>query len=107
MPSKEDFQSVANAFKQSSDSNRIRIFWLCHCEECVINLSSMVRMSSPATSHHLKQLTAANLIVSRQKGKEVYYKAAPSASVQLFHRMMEQVVTITCPTIPSHQGDHP
>ena len=34
------FQTVADVFKQLSDSSRVRIFWLlCHCEECVIDLS--------------------------------------------------------------------
>lgn len=55
MPSVDDFQTVADIFKQLGDGSRIRIFWLlCHCEECVINLSSMVEMSSPAVSHHLE-----------------------------------------------------
>ena len=74
MPSTENFQTVADVFKQLSDGSRIRIFWLlCHCEECVINLSAMVQMSSPAVSHHLRQLKAAGLIVNRREGKEVYY----------------------------------
>lgn len=77
MPRTDDFQTVADVFKLLSDGSRIRIFWLlCHCEECVINLSAMVQMSSLAVSHHLKQLKASGLIVSRREGKEVYYKAA-------------------------------
>ena len=69
----ENFRTLADIFKQLGDSSRIRIFWLlCHCEECVINLSAMVDMSSPAVSHHLKQLKAAGLIVSHRAGKEVY-----------------------------------
>lgn len=77
MPSVENFQTVADIFKQLGDGSRIRIFWLlCHCEECVINLSAMVDMSSPTVSHRLKQLKSAGLIVSRRDGKEVYYKAA-------------------------------
>ena len=99
MPSVEDFQTVADIFKQLGDGSRIRIFWLlCHCEECVINLSSMVSMSSPAVSHHLRQLKAAGLIVSRREGKEVYYKAADSAQAQLLHHMIEALVEIACPS---------
>ena len=53
----EDFQIVADLFKVLGDNSRVRIFWLlCHCEECVINISSMMDMSSPAVSHHLRQL---------------------------------------------------
>ena len=98
MPSVEEFQTVADIFKQLGDGSRIRIFWLlCHCEECVINLSAMVEMSSPAVSHHLKQLKAAGLIVSRREGKEVYYRAADTLQVQLLHRMIEQLMELTCP----------
>ena len=71
MPDTESFQTIAELLKQLGDSSRIRIFWLlCHCEECVINLSAMMKMSSPAISHHLKQLKSSGLIVSRRSGKE-------------------------------------
>ena len=47
MPKEEDFQIVSDLFKLLCDRSRVRIFWLlCHCEECVINLSSIVGMSS-------------------------------------------------------------
>ena len=99
MPCVEDFQTVADIFKQLGDGSRIRIFWLLsHCEECVINLSSMVDMSSPAVSHHLRQLKAGGLIVSRRDGKEVYYKAADTERAQLLHHMIEHLVEITCPS---------
>ena len=93
MPSTEDFQTVADIFKQLGDGSRIRIFWLlCHCEECVINISALVDMSSPAVSHHLRQLKAAGLITSRRDGKEVYYKAAETDRAQLLHHMIEDLV---------------
>ena len=76
-----NFQVVADIFKQLGDPTRIRIFWLlCHCEECVINISAMMNMSSPAVSHHLRPLKNSGLIVSRREGKEVYYRAAKPAS---------------------------
>lgn len=71
----EHFQTVSELFRQLSDSSRIRIFWLlCHCEECVLNISALMDMSSPAVSHHLKQLKTSGLIVSRREGKEVCYE---------------------------------
>ena len=101
MPSVDDFQTVADIFKQLGDGSRIRIFWLlCHCEECVTNLSSMVSMSSPAVSHHLRQLKAAGLIVSLRSGKEVYYSAADTPRAQLLHHMIEDLVQIACPSRP-------
>lgn len=93
----EDFQIVADVFKQLGDTTRIRIFWLlCHCEECVLNISAMLNMSSPAVSHHLRPLKASGLIVSRREGKEVYYRAADTRQSRLLHQMIEQVMEITC-----------
>ena len=94
----EYFQPAADAFKQLSDSTRIRIFWLlCHYEECVINISSMMDMSSPAISHHLRALKSSGLITSRRDGKEVYYRSADTAESQLLHNVIEQVMQIQCP----------
>ena len=105
MPSAGAFQTVADILKQLGDGSRIRIFWLlCHCEECVINLSAMVEMSSPAVSHHLKQLKAGGLIVSRREGKEVYYKAAETQRAQLLHRVIEELVEIACPWDRKEEG---
>ena len=89
---------LADIFKLLSDGSRLHLFWLlCHCEECVINLSAMMGMSSPAISHHLKQLKDAGLIVSRRDGKEVYYKAADTPTTQILHDASEYLMAITCP----------
>lgn len=99
MPSVENFQTLSDIFKQLGDGSRLRIFWLlCHCEECVVSLSAMVGMSSPAVSHHLKLLRAAGLIVNRRAGKEVYYTAANTQQAQLLHHMIEDLVVIACPS---------
>lgn len=98
-PSPEEFQTLADLLRQVGDGSRLRLFWiLCHCEECVINLSAMMEMSSPAVSHHLRQLRSSDLIVSRREGKEVYYKAADTVQVRLLHRLVEQLIAITCPS---------
>ena len=94
----DDFQTIAEIFKQLGDTTRIRIFFLlCHCEECVINISAMLDMSSPAVSHHLRPLRNSGLIVSRREGKEVYYRATDTPQSQLLHQMIEQVMEIACP----------
>ncbi len=93
-----DFQIVSEIFRQLGDTTRIRIFWLlCHCEECVINISAMLEMSSPAVSHHLRPLKNSGLIVCRREGKEVYYKAADTPESRLLHCMIEEVMEIACP----------
>ena len=93
-----DFDAVADVFSLLDDSSRLRIFWLlCHCEECVANISALVDMSSPAVSHHLRQLREAGLITSRRDGREVYYKAADTIEAQLLHKVTERVMEISCP----------
>lgn len=94
----DDFQTVADTFKHLGDTTRVRIFWLlCHCEECVINISALLEMSSPAVSHHLRPLRNSGLIVSRRVGKEVYYKASASPQSLLLHEMIEKMMEIACP----------
>jgi len=92
------FDAVANILAQMVDSTRIRIFWLlCHYEGCVTNISSIMNMSSPAVSHHLRSLKEAGLIESRRQGKEVYYKAVDSPESRYLHNMIEDLMDITCP----------
>lgn len=99
-----DFQTVADVFKQLGDTTRVRIFWLlCHCEECVLNISAMLNMSSPAVSHHLRPLKNSGLIVCRREGKEVYYRAADTEQSRLLHEMIEQVMEITCMNLKRNQ----
>lgn len=94
----ESFQAVADLFKLLADSSRVRIFWLlCHCEECVVDLSALVSMTPPAVSHHLRLLREKSLIVSRRVGKEVYYRASDTEQAQLLHRMIERTMEISCP----------
>ncbi len=98
MPAPEAFEVTADLFKLMSDLTRVRLFWLlCHCEECVLNLSVMMNMSSPALSHHLKLLKACGLIVSRRDGKEVYYRAADNVQASALHHVIEHVAEIACP----------
>ena len=94
----QHFQIVSELFKQLSDPTRIRLFWLlCHCEECVLNISAMMKMTSPAISHHLRVLRNKGLISSRRIGKEVYYKSSNTEQSILLHKMIEKILMITCP----------
>ena len=95
-----DFGTAAELFRLLADGSRLRIFWLlCHCEDCVVNISAMTGMSSPAVSHHLRQLREAGLIVSRREGKEVYYRATDSPACKLLHGAIEKVMEISCPPL--------
>ena len=92
------FDEAAKFFKLLSDPTRLRIFWLLsHGEECVINIAALLDLSSPAISHHLRALMDGGLITSRRNGKEVFYCSADTESAQLVHKMLEQVMDMTCP----------
>lgn len=93
LPNKDSFENAAEALRLLSDTRRLQIFWLlCHCEECVINISAIMEMTSPAIAHHLKQLKAGGLIVSRREGKEVYYKASDTPTAHLLHNIAEELL---------------
>lgn len=94
----QHFQIVSEIFKQLSDPTRIRLFWLlCHCEECVLNISAIMDMTSPAISHHLRALRSSELVTSKRMGKEVYYTSSDTEQSILLHQMIEKVLMITCP----------
>ena len=98
MPEPAEFAAAADLFRLMSDGTRIRLFWiLCHCEECLLDLSAMMEMSSPALSHHLKLLKSCGLITSRREGREVYYRAADTEQAAALHRMIERIAEIACP----------
>lgn len=99
IPAPSEFQTMADTFKLLSDGTRLRLFWiLCHCTQCVANLSAMMDMSSPALSHHLKLLKDAGLICSHREGKEVYYTASNLPATRILHDALESVMAISCPS---------
>lgn len=97
IPDSEHFETLAAIFKILGDPTRIRLFWiLCHCEECVINLSAMMEMSSPAIAHHLRLLRSSGLVESRREGKETYYRISQSEKAQSLHHIIEKMMDISC-----------
>lgn len=102
----EAFEELAEIFKLLDDGKRVRLFWiLCHCAECVTDLSAMLGLSSPTVSHHLKLLKAAGLVVSHREGREVHYTAANTPRVELLHEMLERVAQVGCP-VEQRQTPH-
>lgn len=97
IPKDNTITAVSNAFNQLGDPTRLKIFWLlCHTEECVIDISALMGMSSPAISHHLRVLKSAGLLSTRRNGKEMYYKAANTSIVKKLHKIIEELAEIQC-----------
>ncbi len=98
MPPETKFIDAANLFKQLADGTRLRILWfLCHTEECGINIASAVDKSQAVVSHHLRTLNDNNLITSRRDGKEIYYKLADTELAELIHHIIETYFSEICP----------
>lgn len=98
IPSEQQFFMAADVFSMLCDSTRLRILWLlCHTEECVSDIAAAVDMSSPAVSHHLRNLKQSGLIVSRREGKEVLYTLADTREATLVHNMIDDIFEINCP----------
>lgn len=94
----EQFSTAAEFFRMLGDPTRIKIFWiLCHREECVIGLSELLGISSPALSHHLRILRECGLIDSHRDGKEVYYRIADSEIGLTMHSAVESIMEVACP----------
>ena len=97
-PGTEDFEIVADILKQMTDASRIRIFWLlCHRSLCVQELAQEMGMSSPAVSHHLRQLRMAGLIAGKRQGKEMHYHSCGNTQAKFLHEMIEALMDISCP----------
>lgn len=99
----DDFQTVAELFSILGDTSRLKIFWLlCHSKECVVGIAELMNMTTPAVSHHLKILKAADLIESYRDGKEVFYTNSKSAESQALHSIIEKLMSVTCPDFDSN-----
>ncbi|MDR3090059.1 MAG: metalloregulator ArsR/SmtB family transcription factor [Desulfobulbaceae bacterium] len=69
-----DFVAVS---KSLTDENRLRILMaLREREMCVCQITGFLDLSPSTTSKHLSILRQARLIVSRKRGKWVYYRLA-------------------------------
>ena len=65
---------LAEIFKVLGDPMRLRIIMALDREElCVCDIATLVRVSRPAVSHHLRILRHLRLVKYRRDGKIAYY----------------------------------
>src|SRR5690625_3117735 len=65
---------LSEIFKALGDETRTRIVYLLSLRElCVHDIASVMEMSLPAVSHHLRLLKLLRLVKHRREGRHVYY----------------------------------
>ena len=74
-------EELAAAFKVLADPTRLRILSLVanadNGELCACDLPALTGKAQPTVSHHLKLLTAAGLLVRKQRGKWAWFRVQP------------------------------
>lgn len=74
MPDPKRLEKESAILKAVSDPTRLRILFALTCEPlCVCELSTLLSMSMPAVSHHLRLLVDANLLTVKKSGKFACY----------------------------------
>lgn len=69
-----DVAGLSEIFKALGDETRTRIIYLLSLRElCVHDIASVMEMSLPAVSHHLRLLKLLRLVKHRREGRHVYY----------------------------------
>ncbi|HLK55187.1 MAG TPA: metalloregulator ArsR/SmtB family transcription factor [Chthonomonadaceae bacterium] len=74
MPPDETFEQASVTLKAMADPVRARILFALTVEPlCVCELATLLDMSMPAVSHHLKVLTLSGLLKVKKEGKFACY----------------------------------
>lgn len=70
-----DLTTLQSGFHALSDSIRLQIIELLRSQElCVCELCEQLNVAQSKLSFHLKTLKEANLVLSRQEGRWIYYR---------------------------------
>jgi ArsR family transcriptional regulator, arsenate/arsenite/antimonite-responsive transcriptional repressor len=84
-----ELETAAHVFKALSDPARLKILAFlssqedgkcCGSEEgiCACDLESVINLSQPTVSHHMKCLISANLVIGEKRGKWMFYRIDPA-----------------------------
>lgn len=70
-----DISKPAHLFKTLGDPTRLRLLLLLADSKplCCIDLSERLGVSAPTVTHHMKRLSAVDLVMRTKKGKWAYY----------------------------------
>lgn len=75
----DDASSLAGMFKALADPARVKVLaMLLNADElCACDLAASIGKSAATTSHHLKLLRDAGLIIGDRRGTWIYYRVVP------------------------------
>ena len=74
IPQPASVERASNLFRALGDPSRLRLLsWLIEKERCVGELAEAEREAMSTISQRLRVLRAENIVVSRRKGKHVFY----------------------------------
>ena len=81
---------LSELFQVLADETRTKILYLLAGEElCVHHLATVLEITLPTVSHHLRLLKMMRLVKNRRDGKHVYYSLADDHVVRLIEVAQE------------------
>lgn len=92
LKSKKAFFLLAETFQALGDSSRVQIVWaLSKGELCVGEIATLLDMSQPAVSHHLRTLRNLRLVKVRKEGRTSAYSLDDEHIERLLKEGIEHV----------------
>jgi ArsR family transcriptional regulator len=89
----EALAQAAELFKALGDETRLKIVYLLTQRElCVCDLASILELTAPAVSHHLRLLRALRLVRPRREGKMVYYALRGEHTQNVVHEVLATIM---------------
>ena len=93
LPQDEVLYDLAELFKISGDSTRVKILYaLLEAELCVCDIAKLMDVSQSAVSHQLRVLKGSKLVKFRREGKTIYYSLADEHVFRILSQGMEHIL---------------
>ena len=93
-----DYETTERVLKALGETTRLRIVhYLVHDAFCICELVTLLEMSQPSVSQHMKRLKDVGLVEEERRGKWMYYSLATD------HPLYPLVLHIV-QTLPSTKG---
>lgn len=88
----KEYDDMSLIFSMFGDSTRLKIMSALFVNElCVSDLAALLEMSQSAISHQLSSLKHSKLVISRKKGKKVYYSMADEHIKNIYKMALEHI----------------